>query len=602
MLIYQTRLFVYLVPIVLFLSACGDSVTSPDDETVTVDLRGQITDASTKEAIAGAEIKIDSWKGVSDKNGFYKIGNVPANSNGGFSKDYQAVVTLSNVVSPIDMTVPGTNPRYPERKFSRPASDNIASTSHNFEIGKLSASISGWTGDSDRVAIGGINVELQDNTPGQEGRVVQAVDSDANTGEFNFTQVEAGLEYILVAQSGDGLLQGSVEIDKLSDNELWVARLDGEDALLLTSEDTYSPRVVAVFPEDNSDVAPGPVNVVLTFNEPIFQDFYSIPNPQAGANNIYFDIDVSYGGQKASGNLAHTMSWNLANDELTIVIPQTGVSSRYSVDLSLLSPTGEGAERTLGKLKDLSGNGLEDSTVLGDGNLLTFSTNGGVLANAPDILSPNATLMDSISISVTIDWLPVTGAINGYNIYRSTRNNVNPNINEPFIKIAEFVAASVYVDTAAETGFSLLLNNEIAQYYVYRATAVNSDYIESAFSNELTIEDVTPPSVSGSSASQCVDPGGFSLITSTPNLVVDNGQLEITFSEALDEASAQNLSNYTGSNLSGATLNTPTTVVLDFSVPIICANTETIIVNGILDGAGNMISGSIAQRTITYVM
>jgi hypothetical protein len=69
----------------------------------------------------------------------------------------------------------------------------------------------------------------------------------------------------------------------------------------------------------------------------------------------------------------------------------------------LLSPVGEGAQRVLGKLTDVSGNKLEVSPVLENGNLLSFTTNDGVPADSPVILSPNAASMDSGATSVTID-------------------------------------------------------------------------------------------------------------------------------------------------------------------------------------------------------
>jgi hypothetical protein len=586
------------------LSGCGDTVNSPDDSSsVVVTLQGQIIDSVTKEAIVGAKIEIGSWSAVTGDGGFYKIDNVVANSGGGVSYNYRAIVTLSEVTEPVDMTNVDITPRYPDRKLVGPISGgSTASTIHNFEIGKLSASIQGWTGDKNRVALGGVSVELHDNTEGSEGVVIQTVVSDEVTGEFKFINIEAGVEYNLVAKTEDGSLQGSVVIGKPGDNEQLVAALGGDHELILSTDDVYSPRIIAVSPEHNSDVLPGTLNVVFTFNEPIFQDAYSTPNPLAISGNIYNDIDVSYGGFKASGNFAHTLSWNENFDQLTVEIPNTGVSSKYTVDLSLLSPTGEGDNRVLGKLTDLSGNKLEDSPVLENGNLLAFTTNGGVLAESPIILSPNAASMDSGSTSVTIDWLPAVGATKGYNIYRSTRSYLNTGVEEPFIKIADGVAESKFVDTQADTGFSLLVNNEIAQFFIYRVTSVNSDYIESLPSNKLVIKDVIPPALASGSASNCVPPGGTSLNTATPNVIVENGQIEITFSEALDAASAETLTNYTGSNLLAITLNSPTSVLVDFSVPIVCSNTESLIVGtGVQDIVGNGMSGATSERTISYV-
>ena len=65
---------------------------------------------------------------------------------------------------------------------------------------------------------------------------------------------------------------------------------------------------------------------------------------------------------------------------------------------------------------------------------------------------------------------------------------------------------------------------------------------------------------------------------------------------------AEAIANYTGANISAATLISPTTVVLDFSALISCVNTNTVTVGvGITDVAGNALAGSLAQRTLTYV-
>lgn len=599
-----TRWLLQLVFVAGVVAGCGETIPSSDSATTTtVTLQGQLTDAATGEPIVGAKIDIGSRSAVTDINGHYEIGNVPVNAGNGVARDYQATITLTGVTAPIDMTDTSTTPRYPDRKFTKPVSvdDSIASANHDFKVGKLSATIQGVVGGGDRLPLGGATVELRDNTPGTVGDLVRSTTSDPATGQYAFANIEAGVDYNLVGRSSDGLLQGSVTTGELDDDQTLQLYLGGGSALVLSSTDTYSPRIIAVSPENNSDIAPGAVDVVLTFNEAIKQDSYSIPNPLATESNIFHDIEVSYGGQKAAGNLAHSMSWNATFDALTISIPYTGVSSKYTVDLSLLSPTTVDSTTTLGKLKDNAGNGLENSPVLTDGHLLSFTTNGGVLAAAPVILSPNAAGLDSDAMSVMLDWQPVSGATNGYNIYRSTRNDLTTGVVEPFVFLAGPVAESSYTDTFSASGFSLLATSETAQYYVYRVTSLNSDLIESAPSNEATVRDVISPSPDGT-AGICVSPGGDSLTVTEPVMQTANGQVQFTFSEPLDVVAAETISNYTGTNISGAKLTTPTTVVLDFSSPINCVNTETVIIGtGVTDVAGNPMSGTLAERTLTYV-
>jgi hypothetical protein len=88
----------------------------------------------------------------------------------------------------------------------------------------------------------------------------------------------------------------------------------------------------------------------------------------------------------------------------------------------------------------------------------------------------------------------------------------------------------------------------------------------------------------------------------SPVTVTTNGQVQFTFSEPLDAISAETVTNYTGANISAAKLTSPTKVVLDFSAPITCVNTNTVTIGvGVTDVAGNALTGSLAQRTLTYV-
>jgi hypothetical protein len=591
--------------VVSVLTACGGSVPAPTPTTTTptlVTLQGQLTDAATGEPIVNGKIDIGSRNAFTNTSGHYEITNVQANSGTTVARDYQATITLTGVTSPINMTNATVTPRYPNIKFTMPVTAAAGTTAgnHDFKVGKLSATIKGVVGDSTLLTLGGASVELQDNTTGMVGNVLRSTTSNATTGEYLFANVEAGLDYKLVGRSSDATKQGNITTGRLTDNQTLQLPLSSTPALILAATDTYSPRIIKVSPENNADIAPGSVNVVFTFNEPIKQDAYSIPNLSV-VDNLYHDINVSYGGRKAAGNYAHTLSWNATFDALTINLPATGTSSKFTVDLSLLSPTTSGATSALGKLKDMSGNGLEKSPVLTSGNLLAFTTNGGVLAVVPVILSPDAPSLDRNATSVTLDWLPAAGATKGYNVYRSTSNSLAPGVAEPFIQIAGPVTASVYTDTQTLSGFNLLPLPEVAQSYVYRVTSINSDLIESAPSNEMLVKDVVAPTPVGTSGI-CIAPAGNSLtVITTPVTPTPNGQVLFTFSEPLEVITAETLANYTGVNISAAKLTSPTTVVLDFSAPITCANTNTVeLGNGITDVAGNPLAGSLVQRTLSF--
>lgn len=86
-----------------------------------------------------------------------------------------------------------------------------------------------------------------------------------------------------------------------------------------------------------------------------------------------------------------------------------------------------------------------------------------------------------------------------------------------------------------------------------------------------------------------------------PVTVTTNGQVQFTFSEPLAVIAAETEANYTGVNIRAAKLITPTTVVLNFSAPITCVNTNTVIIGvGVTDVAGNALLGTLALRTLTY--
>jgi hypothetical protein len=577
------------------MTACGGSIPAPSGSTATattVTLQGQVTDAVTGEPIAGAQVTIGARSATTNSSGYYQMVNFPVNNSTGtgVARDYLATITLTSVTSPLDMTNVASAPRYPDRKFTAPLTPaSSTAVSHDFKVGKLSAGIQGVAGDASRLPLGNVVIELQDTANGTSGNLLQTATSNATTGAYSFVNLEAGQSYRLVGHTGDWSLQGNVTTTAISDGQTLALPLSGGTALVLSNIDTYAPRIAAVTPENNTDVSPGAVDVVLTFNEPIRLDAYSTPDPATSLSNIYHDINVSYGGQKSAGNMAHTLSWNAGHDGLTISIPDTGVSSKYTVDLSLAA----------GKLKDMAANGLANSPVLSSGYLLSFSTSGGVPAAPPVLLSPNAASLDSNATSVILDWQPVAGATKGYYIYRSTRSYPVTSVVEPFVQLAGPVTASTYTDTLASSGFNFLVTNEVGRYYVYRVTSINSDLIESVPSNEVTVKDVIAPTAVGT-AGTCVAPGGDSLtVITTPATKTTNGQVQFTFSEPLDVIAAETLGNYTGTNISAAKLTSPTTVVLDFSAPITCSNTNSVTVGvGITDVAGNALAASVV---LTYV-
>jgi fibronectin type 3 domain-containing protein len=73
--------------------------------------------------------------------------------------------------------------------------------------------------------------------------------------------------------------------------------------------------------------------------------------------------------------------------------------------------------------------------------------------------------------SVSLTWIPSTSSVAGYNVYRGTQSGGPYSKSNPSL-----VTGTAYSDTSVQAG----------QTYYYVATAVNSNDVESVYSNEAT--------------------------------------------------------------------------------------------------------------------
>ena len=153
-----------------------------------------------------------------------------------------------------------------------------------------------------------------------------------------------------------------------------------------------------------------------------------------------------------------------------------------------ISPSSGGSGATL----TLSGRAAGSTTADGAGNYsFTGLTNGtyvvtptrsGYSFNPSDqtvtINSGNATGVDfsatqQASSSVALSWIASASAVSGYNVYRGTING------GPYTKInSSLVTALTYVDSSVSSGTT----------YYYVSTSVDSDGIESIYSNQVTAQ------------------------------------------------------------------------------------------------------------------
>jgi HYDIN/CFA65/VesB-like, Ig-like domain/Cep192 domain 4/Immunoglobulin domain/Immunoglobulin I-set domain len=97
--------------------------------------------------------------------------------------------------------------------------------------------------------------------------------------------------------------------------------------------------------------------------------------------------------------------------------------------------------------------------------------------NSPATISLSGTGVQPVSHTVTLSWTASTSRVSGYNVYRSTVSG------GPYTKVnTSVIAATTYDDTTVQAG----------QTYFYVVTSIDSNSVESAYSNEVTVTVPTP--------------------------------------------------------------------------------------------------------------
>lgn len=192
--------------------------------------------------------------------------------------------------------------------------------------------------------------------------------------------------------------------------------------------------------------------------------------PEAGTNSQASQATFQLAIAPASLNFAAVSI--SGSSSLPVVITNTGNSS---VTMSNIAITGAGFS--------VSGPALPYSLAAGQENSLQVTFSPSATGNATGSLSvvSNATNSPAIASlsadgvkqsSVTLTWAASTsGGVIGYNVYRGTTSG------GPYAKVNPSLDANTaYTDGTVDTG----------QTYYYVTTAVNSEGIESAYSNQAT--------------------------------------------------------------------------------------------------------------------
>ena len=153
----------------------------------------------------------------------------------------------------------------------------------------------------------------------------------------------------------------------------------------------------------------------------------------------------------------------------TVVLTNTGNSS-VSISQINVSGTGFGTSGLTPPLTLPAGQSTAFSVTFAAAALSSSAGDVAVASNATN--SPATIALSGKGVrSVILTWTPSTSLVVGYNIYRGTQSG------GPYtILNSSLVLVATYIDNTVQSG----------QTYFYVATAVDSNSVESAFSNEVS--------------------------------------------------------------------------------------------------------------------
>jgi len=530
-----------------------------------------------------------------------------------------------------DLSTCGTN----ATNHDTPVEGMVASVTTT--VGKLDANISGVVAGCDSsgfedefftpVAAGYI-VKLYSNSgivsdsdgnssSGQDNHLIGQTTTDT-AGAFSFSNVEANLNVTITADSTDGTRVDSINNTTPADGLTLALTVQKSTALHVCPNDAHGPEIVAISPEPASDQTPGSTSVAITFSEAV-KDTPTASTDASLVGSLYDDIEVNFEGDKA-GNVAYSLAWNTARTVLTATFT-TGSSSLYTVRITNMDSRftdDNNVAAAMGICDDdsvvaaLTGNpygvvadaGSTDCTVY-------FSTGGGATPAATTSLTvTNATSQNVGSTSALLDWPVISGA-KSYNVYcRQDQLYQDSTTQAGAMEYVTNVTASTYnlnpstlVVSGGSAGY-IATGNEHGLQYACLVRGYNSDLVEGADSNTVTIKDAVGPSITAASA-----------VISDGDADGNADTVRITFNETLGETSAETASNYvfavdtgtapttTGAVLCSGTLNQPVTGCPATANVVQLTISETQTAAALADNASDLLTvSSVSDVTLNAVL
>lgn len=601
------RLTVVLLLVLMY--GCSKDSSSPVSPDLAAQPKGTITglvrNRTTGTPVPGAKISIGYNGAVqtatSDSAGAFSFANVPAgqyqlvNNAPVYSGSYTLTVSLVNYnASQKDSTRKYRNYYYSTVTITFTSLGNGDSSTVDgmvgsalVEISYLNTTVKGEVVDQGMQAVSGALVTLYDETAFPA--VVIAQTATASDGSYEFTNVDNGLTIGITAMSKDGSLEGSlaspltlppnVTIDSLRSG------VSAERIMLLPVDDT-NPYVIDITPEENADVSPANMQIVYTFSEPIKQTAYTRTDLPFGNNTMLDDIVLNFNGmKKISGAMDFTAAWNSTFSQLTITPQGLVGSARYSLDMTNVFNSG--------KITDNSGNAIVNNPdITGDFEPLDFTTSGdSPVPAAPTvsrrIIAGTFAPVDYDGGAVGLEWNYDVNA-RSYNVYKSVDGG-------PFELLQGDVYAIQYSDNTGSLVVPLNALNPLSPGSVkYVVRAVSKDLVEGASSNVITVTDAVSPSLLNAT----VAPGG------APNSYI----YTLSFSEPLNIATAENISNYLFTNTGAVTFTKVSAnymgssggvYIVRLSVTTSAAPVAgyTLAVSGVTDLAGNGMAQTANSHT-----